>query len=88
MHGGPGPLRLQPQPSKGSILLPARPRQPEEGSSKPPSRPCLRRRPPLAPGTHLRGPAVLVEVQVGVPAQEQLSPPALAVAHHWEGERP
>lgn len=34
--------------------------------------------------SHLRGPAVLVEVQVAVLAQEQLSPPALAVAHHWE----
>lgn len=40
------------------------------------------------PGTYLRHPAVLVDVQVRPGAQEQLSPPALAVAHHCGTEGP
>lgn len=93
----PGAVRVlpPPQPSEGS---PARPGPAASGGQQQAALLPLRRRVPAgaaSPGrilparsTHLRRPAVLVEVQVGVPAQDQLSPPALAVAHHWEGEGP
>lgn len=63
-----------------------RPRQPEEGSSKPPCPQGAVLGP--EPGTYLRHPAVLVDVQVRPGAQEQLSPPALAVAHHCGTQGP